>query len=54
MYVIPDKNGHKHESEILTTQSLSYSYSADTRVLQVPERASILPKTMGVRVANLN
>jgi hypothetical protein len=28
-YVIQDEKGHRHESEILTTQSPSYSYSKD-------------------------
>lgn len=34
-YVIQDDNGHKHQSEIVTTQSPPYSYSPDPLVEDV-------------------
>lgn len=34
-YVVQDDKGHKHKSEILTTQSPSYSYSPDPQVQDV-------------------
>lgn len=34
-YVIQDEKGHKHESEIVTSQSPPYSYSAEPQVLDV-------------------
>lgn len=34
-YVIQDEKGHKHESEVLTTQSPPYSYSSDPQVDEV-------------------
>lgn len=36
-YVIQDEKGHKHESEILTSQNPPYSYSSDPQVSDVME-----------------
>ena len=38
-YVVQDEKGHKHESEILTTQNPPYSYSADPQVQDVMQWA---------------
>ncbi len=38
-YVIQDEIGHKHGSEIVTTQSPPYSYSSDPQVSDVMEWA---------------
>lgn len=38
-YVIQDHQGHKHASEIVTTQDPPYSYSADPQVPAVMEWA---------------
>lgn len=38
-YVVQDEKGHKHDSEILTTQSPPYSYSADPQVQDVMQWA---------------
>jgi hypothetical protein len=38
-YVVQDEKGHKHESEILTTQSPPYSYSAEPPVQDVMQWA---------------
>lgn len=38
-YVVQDEKGHKHESEILTTQNPPYSYTADPQVQDVMQWA---------------
>lgn len=38
-YVIQDDTGHKHESEIVTSQNPPYSYSSDPQVSDVMEWA---------------
>lgn len=38
-YVIQNEKGHKHKSEIVTTQNPPYSYSADPQISDVMEWA---------------
>jgi len=45
-YVIQDERSHKHESEILTTQSPPYSYSSDPQVQDVMQWADMKRKEL--------
>lgn len=45
-YVIQNEKGHKHVSEILTTQSPPYSYTNEPQVQEVMQWADIKRKEL--------